>query len=86
MNKETIQQLLRKELMQESVTYQALIAEGRAEGRAKGIEEGIEEGIRRVAINLLREGMSVEVVVRVTGLSVEQINQIKITEVDSQGE
>jgi len=78
LNKEIIQQLLRKELMQESVTYQALIAEGR--------EEGIEEGIRRVAINLLREGMSVEVVVRVTGLSVEQINQIKMTEIDSQGE
>ncbi|MBG1271948.1 Rpn family recombination-promoting nuclease/putative transposase [Nostoc sp. WHI] len=82
LNKEIIQQLLRKELMQESVTYQALIAEGRAEG----IEEGIEEGIRRVAINLLREGMSIEVVVRVTGLSVEQINQIKMTEIDSQGE
>lgn len=78
LNKEIIQQLLRKELMQESVTYQALIAEGRA--------EGIEEGIRRVAINLLREGMSIEVVVRVTGLSVEQINQIKMTEIDSQGE
>ncbi|PMB39579.1 flagellar assembly protein H, partial [Fischerella thermalis CCMEE 5319] len=34
LNKDTIQQLLRKELMQESVTYQALIDEGRAEGRA----------------------------------------------------
>ncbi|WP_373525582.1 hypothetical protein [Nostoc sp.] len=44
------------------------------------------EGIRCVAINLLREGMSVEVVVRVTGLTVEQINQIKVTEINSQGE
>jgi predicted transposase/invertase (TIGR01784 family) len=64
LEKEIIQQLLRRELMQESVTYQAILAEGLA------------EGVRRVAVNLLKEGMSVEIVAKVTGLSVEQIQQL----------
>ncbi len=80
LNKDIIQQLLRRDMMQESVTYQALIAEGRSEG----IEEGIEEGIRRVAINLLREGVVDEVVIKTTGLSAEQIDQLKLTEVNNQ--
>ncbi|PMB13968.1 hypothetical protein CEN48_12215 [Fischerella thermalis CCMEE 5282] len=64
--------------MQESVTYQALIDEGRAIGRA----EGIQEGIQRVAVNLLKEGMSREMVSKLTGLSVEQLQQLEISETD----
>jgi predicted transposase YdaD len=60
--------------MQESVTYQAIKDEGRS------------EGIRRVAINLLREGMSVEMVARVTGLTVEQVQQLEISAGENQGE
>ncbi|MBU7586403.1 MAG: hypothetical protein KAF91_26665 [Nostoc sp. TH1S01] len=66
--------------MQESVTYQALMNEGRAEGRAMGIEEGV----RLVALNLLREGVADEVVIKVTGLSAENIQQLKLTELDSE--
>jgi predicted transposase/invertase (TIGR01784 family) len=80
LNKDIIQQLLRRELMQESVTYQALMDEGRAEGRAMGIEEGV----RRVAMNLLREGVAEEVVIKVTGLSAEQIEQLKLTVTENQ--
>lgn len=72
LEKDIIQQVLRRELMQESVTYQALIEEGRAEG----IQEGIQEGIRSVAANLLREGMAIEMVARVTGLSVDVVQQL----------
>ncbi|MBF1989079.1 Rpn family recombination-promoting nuclease/putative transposase [Fischerella thermalis] len=86
LNKDTIQQLLRKELMQESVTYQALIDEGRAIGRAEGRAEGIQEGIRRVAVNLLKEGMSREMVSKLTGLSVEQLQQLEISETDESQE
>ncbi|EHC18043.1 hypothetical protein [Fischerella thermalis] len=64
--------------MQESVTYQALIDEGRAIGRA----EGIQEGIQRVAVNLLKEGMSREMVSKLTGLSVGQLQQLEISETD----
>ena len=53
----------------------------RAEGRA----EGIEQGIRHVAINMLKEGMSIEVVARVTGLTVEQVQQLQIAEAEKPG-
>ncbi|MCC5629941.1 hypothetical protein LC613_18615 [Nostoc sphaeroides CHAB 2801] len=58
--------------MQESVTYQAILAEGLAEGRA--------EEVRRVAMNLLKEGMSIEIVSKVTGLTVEQVQQLSSQE------
>jgi predicted transposase YdaD len=66
----------------QSVTYQAILAEGLAEG----IAEGIAEGMRRVAVNLLKEGMSVEIVAKVTGLSVEQIQQLAGEEAGNVGE
>jgi predicted transposase/invertase (TIGR01784 family) len=64
--------------MQESVTYQAILAEGIAEGRA--------EEVRRVAMNLLKEGMSVEIVAKVTGLSVEQVQQLGSEEAGNVGD
>ncbi len=51
--------------MQESVMYQAIR------------REAIQENMRQVAINLLNEGVSLEVIARVTGLSVEQIQQLQ---------
>ncbi|MDZ7991227.1 MAG: Rpn family recombination-promoting nuclease/putative transposase [Nostoc sp. EfeVER01] len=82
LEKEIIQQLLRRELMQESVTYQAILAEGLAEGRA----EGLAQGVRRVAINLLKEGISVEIVAKVMGLTVEQVQQLGNEEDGNAGE
>jgi predicted transposase/invertase (TIGR01784 family) len=67
--------------MQESVTYQAILAEGLAEGRA----EGRAEEVRRVAMNLLKEGILVEIVARVTGLSLEQIQQLASEETGNAG-
>lgn len=78
LEKEIIQQLLRRELMQESVTYQAILAEGLAEGRA--------QEVRRVAMNSLKEGISVEIVAKVTGLSVEQVRQLVSEEASNVGE
>jgi predicted transposase/invertase (TIGR01784 family) len=72
LEQEAIQQILRRDIMQESVTYQAIKAEGKSEGRA----EGSREALREVAMNLLREGMEVAVVARVTGLSAEQVQQL----------
>lgn len=63
-----IRQILRRDMMQESVTYQAIKAEGKAEGS--------QEALRQVATNLLGEGMEVAVVARVTSLSVEQVRQL----------
>ncbi|BAY43226.1 hypothetical protein SAMD00079811_08050 [Scytonema sp. HK-05] len=72
-----IQRILRQDVMKESVIYQEIKAEGLAEGRAEGLQQGIQEGIRRVAMNLLKTGMPVEEIVKVTGLSVEQIQSLQ---------
>ncbi len=64
----TIQQILRRDVMQESVTYQAIKAEGKTEGS--------QQKAQQIALNLLQEGMEVVVVARVTGLSVEQVQQL----------
>ncbi|MBM0744739.1 Rpn family recombination-promoting nuclease/putative transposase (plasmid) [Phormidium sp. CLA17] len=40
-------------------------------------QEAKEEALQQVVINLLKEGMTVEAIARVTGLSVEQIEQLQ---------
>ena len=45
--------------------------------RGEWQEEGEQRGIYRIANNLLRQGMSVELVSQVTELSIEQINQLR---------
>lgn len=55
-------------------------AEGKIEGRAEGIKEGLEEGkvkgIMEVARNLKRMGTPLDVIVRSTGLTIEDIEQL----------
>lgn len=51
--------------MQESIIYQAIR------------EETTQENMRQVALNLLQEGLTVDAIARVTGLSVEQIQQLQ---------
>ncbi len=70
---EVIQQVLRRDIMQESVTYQLIKSEGREEGR----EEARREILRQIIENLTREGMSPDVIARATGLTIEQIQQIQ---------
>ena len=53
------------------------IEKGIRQGFEKGIERGIEKSIKTTAIKCLEEGMPVEFVCRVTGLSPEQIKQIR---------
>lgn len=43
----------------------------------KGREEGREEGIRKTAINLLKMGMSESVVAEGTGLTIDEIKELK---------
>lgn len=60
-------------------------AEGKAEGKAEGIEKGIEEGIakgrkkavKEAAGKMLAEGLDVEVIKKITGLSADEINELK---------
>jgi predicted transposase/invertase (TIGR01784 family) len=58
---DTISRLIRRDVMQESVTYQAILEEGREEGR--------DATQRSIALQLLRERISTEIILKVTGLS-----------------
>jgi predicted transposase/invertase (TIGR01784 family) len=77
LEKDFIQRVLRTEVMQESVIYQEIIQQGLIKGRAEGRAEGIEEASRLFAINLIINGMSLEDIVKFTGLSVERVQQLQ---------
>ena len=51
------------------------IAEGKAEGIAEGKAEGERQAKRQLAKNLLAEKMSVDLIAKLTGLSVEEIKK-----------
>ena len=55
-------------------------AEGRAEGRAEGLAEGEvigeTKGIHKTARNMKAKGISMEMIMECTGLSVEEIERL----------
>ena len=59
--------------MQESVTYQVILAEGREEGR----EKGREQTQQAIALQLVQEQISMEIIAKVTGLSIDAIEVLK---------
>ncbi|WP_026733170.1 Rpn family recombination-promoting nuclease/putative transposase [Fischerella sp. PCC 9605] len=69
LKKEVIRQILRAEIMRESVIYQDILEKGKAEGKA--------EALLQVARNLLQTGMPLEQIVMVTGLSAEQLRLLQ---------
>ena len=52
-------------------------AEGRIEGRAEGRAEGRDERSLEIAREMLRDGESVEKIIRYTGLARQQIEELK---------
>ncbi len=50
--------------------------EGRREGKEEGREEGKEAGIMSVAKKLLEEKMDLDFIIRITGLTKEQLMKI----------
>ncbi len=52
-------------------------AEGITEGMTKGITEGMTKGRAEVAQSLLKEGFSIKIISRSTGLSVEEIEHLR---------
>ena len=53
-------------------------AEGIMEGMEKGVEKGVEKGLLEAARNMLAEGFSIDLVVKCTGLSIEQVKELKL--------
>lgn len=46
LEKELIQQILREEIMKESVIYQEIVAQATAKGRAEGLQQGLQQGLQ----------------------------------------
>jgi predicted transposase YdaD len=75
--------------MKESVIYQEIfetglqrgiqqgIQQGIERGIERGIQQGIERGIQKVAGSLLRENMTLEQVAKLTGLTIEQLQNLQ---------
>ena len=62
---EIIYRILRRDIMQESTVYRSILAEGEVKKQ------------REIALNFLRDGLSVEAVARGTGLSIEEVQQLQ---------
>jgi predicted transposase YdaD len=69
LEEEVIYRLVRRDIMQESVIYRSIQRE--AEERAEARKQ------REIATNFLRDGLSVEAIARGTGLSVEEVQQLR---------
>jgi predicted transposase YdaD len=65
LEQDMIYRLLRRDIMQESTVYRSILAEGEVKKQ------------REIALNLLRDGLSVEVIARGTGLSIEEVQQLQ---------
>lgn len=50
--------------------------EYREEGRAEGREEGIKEGVVRNARRMKEKGLSIEDIMEITGLTLEEVHQL----------
>ena len=51
-------------------------AEGLVEGEARGVAKGKAEGKAEIVVNMLREGLSIDLVAKLTGFSEEEIKDI----------
>ena len=79
LEKEVIRTVLREEIMQESVIYQDIKAQGKAEGRAEGRAEGIKEGEISLLLRQLKRRLNQiepEDENRLDRLSVEQLEAL----------
>ena len=54
------------------------LEEGRAEGIMEGMEKGREEGRIEAARNMLTDEISIDLVAKYTGLSIEQVKELKL--------
>ncbi|MCY7278661.1 MAG: Rpn family recombination-promoting nuclease/putative transposase [Phormidesmis sp. CAN_BIN44] len=79
-DKNEVRRIFRELIMRESVIYQEIWQEGEQVGEQRGEQIGEQRGRSEVARNLLLEGMDIEAIARVTGLSIEQIQQLQTTQ------
>ncbi|NMG22162.1 Rpn family recombination-promoting nuclease/putative transposase [Brasilonema bromeliae] len=69
LEEDVIYRLLRRDIMQESVIYRSIQEE--AEARAEARKQ------REIAVNLLRQGVTINIIASATGLSIEEVQQLQ---------
>ena len=74
LSKEIIQRLLRSEIMKESVIYQEILLEG----KAKGIAEGKTKEREKIAMNMIRSNVPIDLVSQFTGLTPKQVQRLQL--------
>lgn len=83
LNELTIKQILKSDIMKESVIYQEILREGEIKGKLEGKIEGKLQGKLEakleIALNLLRNEMTIEQVVMFTGLPQDTIEELAQT-------
>ena len=50
--------------------------QGREEGREEGLEQGMEKNRQAIALNMLKEGLDIALICKMTGLSEEEIKKL----------
>ena len=79
LEKRLVQQILRRELMQESVIYQDIKAEGLQEGLEQGLQQGLAQGERQLVLRQLDRQVgtvSLELSRQIEALPVEAIESL----------
>ncbi|MEN9224311.1 MAG: DUF4351 domain-containing protein, partial [Thermostichus sp. DRC_bins_24] len=74
-NKELMRQLLREDVMRESVTYQALVAES----EQRGLTQGIQQEAAHLTLRQLRQkvgSLPVELETQIRSLPVERLEEL----------
>ena len=70
--------LREKAIMDEKAIYQAGLDKGKTEGKAEGKVEGKIEAMQEVAKKLLRQKLEMRKIAEITGLSIKEIEKLKI--------
>ncbi|BAY18775.1 hypothetical protein NIES21_46280 [Anabaenopsis circularis NIES-21] len=76
LNKDVIKRILRSDIMRESVIYQDILQEG--------LEQGIQQNTQEIAIKMINKGINLEIIVDVTGLTIEQLQKLQAQTEDIQ--
>jgi predicted transposase/invertase (TIGR01784 family) len=77
LNQDMISQIIRRDIMQESVTYQAILNEGEQRGISIGEQRGTLQSRTDIAKRMLVRGMTIEDIIDLTDLTHEQIQKLR---------
>ena len=56
--------------------HAAGLSEGRSEGEAIGLKKGAAQKQREIAKSMIKEGIAIEIIKKVTGLSAEEVEEL----------